>query len=119
MLFQNLDVYKLSLQLAIEVHQLTLKFPKGSGFSLADQMRRAAYSIPCNIAEGALRNNPKEFIQYVGIARGSCAELRTLLAIAEGVEYLADPEDMSAKTERISQMLTALLRTLRRKSETS
>ena len=116
-LFQDLDVYKLSLQLAIDVHHLTLTFPKAGGYSLGDQMRRAANSVPCNIAEGAMRNNPKEFIQYIGIARGSCAELRTLLAIGEGVGYLNEPSDMSIRTERISQMLTALLRTLRRKSD--
>jgi four helix bundle protein len=116
MLFQELDVYKQGLQLAIDVHKLTETFPKGIGFGLGDQMRRAALSIPCNLSEGAMRNNPKEFIQFVGIARGSCAELRTLLAVAEGVGYLKETKDLAVRTERIRQMLTALLNSLRKKA---
>jgi len=115
-LFQNLDVYKLSLQLAIELHKATLTFPKGTGYELGDQIRRASSSVPSNIAEGAMRNSPKEFIQYVAIARGSCAELHTQLAIAQGVGIL-ETGDYQAKVERIGQMLTALLKSLRRKSE--
>ena len=116
LLFQNLDVYKLSLQLAIDLHKATLRFPKGTGYELGDQIRRAASSIPSNIAEGAMRNSPKEFIQYVAIARGSCAELHTQLAIAQGVGIL-EAVEFQAKVERVGQMLTALLKSLRSRSE--
>jgi len=117
-LFQNLDVYKQSLQLAIDIHKASLTFPKGAGYGLADQIRRAACSIPSNIAEGAMRNNPKEFIQFVGIARGSCAELHTLLSISQGVGYM-EGADFQQRVDRIGQMLTALMRSLRSKLDQS
>jgi four helix bundle protein len=116
MLFQDLDVYKLGLQLAIDTHKLTTTFPRREGYGLGDQLRRAALSIPSNISEGAMRNSPKEFIQFIGIARGSCAELRTLFAVAAGVGYIEESEDLLLTTERVRQMLTALITSLRKKS---
>src|ERR1019366_1912804 len=71
MIVQNLEVYKLSLALAIDVYRLTATFPKAETFGLVSQLRRAAVSIPCNMAEGGVRNSPKEFAHFVAIARGS------------------------------------------------
>jgi len=114
-LFQDLDVYKLSVAQAIDVHKLTLAFPKSEGYALADQMRRAAYSIPSNIAEGALRNASREYAHFLGIARGSCAELRTLFTIGHGLGYLGSLQDLESRTEQISKLLTGLHRSVQNK----
>ena len=115
MLYQELDVFKQSVQLASDLHKATLQFPSRGGPALAGQIQRASVSIPSNIAEGAMRNSSKEFIQFVAIARGSCAELLTLLAICDGVGYLAEASDFENRVQRIRQMLTALQNSLRAK----
>jgi four helix bundle protein len=71
---QDMDVFKLSHSLTIEIYKLTEKFPPEEKFGLSAQIRRSAYSIPVNIVEGASRLGTKEYRQFVGIARGSSAE---------------------------------------------
>ena len=70
------------MQLAKAVYQLTAGFPTEERYGLAQQMRRAAVSIPSNIAKGAGRNGAKEYLHFIGIARGSLAELETQLQLA-------------------------------------
>ena len=74
---QRLDVWKKSIDFVKTVYQNTGGFPAEEKFGLVSQMRRAAISIPSNISEGAGRNKPKEFSQFLGIAQGSAAELET------------------------------------------
>lgn len=116
-MIKDLDVYKVSLALAIETYTLTSNFPKSEMFGLTSQIRRAATSIPCNLAEGGARNNPKEFAQFVGIARGSCAELLTLVEIGEGVGYISSSAAVLATIDRVARMLTQLRKSLRAKVE--
>ncbi|MHB8637664.1 MAG: four helix bundle protein [Fimbriimonadaceae bacterium] len=116
-MIQDLDVYKFSLTLAIDVYGLTAHFPKSEEFGLTSQMRRAATSIPCNLAEGAGRNNRKEFAHFVGISRGSCSELQTLVAIAEGVGCLEPSPRIRGEIDRVGRMLTQLRRSLSAKKE--
>ena len=70
------------MQMVEEVYRLTATFPREEQFGLTSQMRRAAISVPSNIAEGAARNGTKELIHFLGIATGSLAELDTQLALA-------------------------------------
>jgi four helix bundle protein len=89
--------------------------PKEEMYSLSDQMRRAAVSIPSNIAEGQDRNSTKEFLSFLYIARGSRAELETQLLICLKVGYFADT-DITAATKslkEIGKMLTALISKLK------
>ncbi|MHB8637329.1 MAG: four helix bundle protein [Fimbriimonadaceae bacterium] len=116
-MIKDLDVYKISVALAIDVYALSSAFPKSEAFGLTSQMRRAATSIPCNLAEGAARNNRKELFHFVGIARGSCAELLTLFEIAEGVGMLAPSPHGRDTVERVARMLTQLQKSLRGKVE--
>jgi four helix bundle protein len=80
---KDLNVWKESMTLAKEVYRLTKNFPKEETFGLVSQMRRAAVSIPSNIAEGAARNSNKEFIQFLHVSLGSLAELETQLLLSK------------------------------------
>jgi four helix bundle protein len=77
-----LEVWKRSIALVKDLYGATSQFPPAENFGLVQQIRRAAVSIPSNIAEGQFRNSPKEFKQFLSIALGSAAELETPLIIA-------------------------------------
>ena len=103
------------MDLAAEVHSITGHFPKDEVFGLVSQTRRAAVSIPSNIAEGAARNSRKEYIQYLYVALGSVAELETQLLLAARLK-LAPNSDVLDRVERVRQLLLGLLRFLKRKA---
>ena len=109
---RDLDVWKVAMDLVSEVYRLTKKYPKEELFSLTSQIRRCAVSIPSNIAEGAARNGKKEFIQFLYIALGSCAELETQLLIARKLDYPGNPVIFD-QLDRIRRMLLGLIRKLR------
>jgi four helix bundle protein len=90
--FQDLEVWKLFIDLAGKLDKLTSKFPPSENFGLTSQMRRAAVSITSNIAEGQGRNSAKEFKQFLAISLGSMAELETQLIIAKEIEHLAQED---------------------------
>jgi len=83
--FRDLQVWQRAMELTIEVYRLTRGFPKEETFGLSSQLRRAAVSIPSNIAEGQGRSNTREFRQFLSIARGSNCELQTQLEIARAL----------------------------------
>jgi four helix bundle protein len=85
--FRDLDVWRLGLDLAEAVYQCTSSFPKSEFFGLTAQMRRAAVSVPSNIAEGRARSSTKEFLQFLSIALGSLAELETQFELAVRLGY--------------------------------
>ncbi len=80
--YQELDVWKISMQLVQEVYKLTKEYPREELYNLTSQTKRAAVSIPSNIAEGIGRNHKKDTIQFLYVARGSLYELQTLLELA-------------------------------------
>jgi four helix bundle protein len=105
--YEDLDVWRRSRQLAVRVCS-SLKDCKDYG--LRDQMTRSAVSVPSNIAEGAERNSQAEFVQFLGYAKGSLAELRTQLMIAGDLLYLqsAEVKSMLDEAEQLSRMLYRL-----------
>ena len=111
---EELDVFKLSHETALTIYKITKTFQEDERFSLSSQMRRAAYSIPMNIAEGAGRLNSGEYRQFAGVARGSTSELKYPLFLAKDPGYIhpQNYEDLRSNCERISQMLTALAKSL-------
>ena len=119
MSYEDLDVYKLSVQLAVEIYSFTTDFPKSELFGLTLQIRRSAVSIPCNLAEGSARNSPKEFNHFVGIARGSCAEPLTLLDISDKIGYSKGTSDLTSKLSTVSRMLTGLSKSLKTKLDST
>jgi four helix bundle protein len=86
--FQDLRVWQAAMTLVPVVYGLTRLLPREERFALGDQARRAAVSVPANIAEGHARKYTKEYLQHLSIARGSLAELHTLLLLAEKLGYL-------------------------------
>ncbi len=108
--FQDLEVWKLSIDLAGKLYKLTNKFPPPENFGLTNRMRRAAVSIPSNIAEGRGRNSAKEFKQFLAFSLGSLSELETQLIIAKEIEYLTqeDLDPFLATLDRTRKMIKGL-----------
>lgn len=100
------------MDLVVDVYKASEGFPREERYSLTDQLRRAAVSIPSNIAEGAARQTKKEFVNYLHMARGSLSELDTLLDIAKRLEYFVvrDWAALDGEMERIDKMLSGLIR---------
>jgi four helix bundle protein len=109
--YRKLIVWQKSFELVKDVYSLTKELPKDEQFGLVSQMRRCAVSIPSNIAEGQQRNNAKEYRQFLGIARGSAAELSTQLLLIQEL-YHEDVIEMLEKAESIQKMLFSLLQKL-------
>jgi four helix bundle protein len=109
---KKLDVWNLAVELVSEVYRVTNSFPAREVYSLTDQIRRAAVSIPSNIAEGAGRHTKKEFVNYLHMAQGSLSELDTQSEIAKRIGYLNESSWLiiDAQMERIDKMLTGLIR---------
>jgi four helix bundle protein len=89
---EDLDVFRLSHSLALEVYRITTSFPSDERFGLVVQMRKAASSIPTNIKEGGHRLSSKEYRQFVGIARGSTGEIKYQLLLAKDLGYISGEE---------------------------
>lgn len=87
---QDLIIWKKSIGLVKEIYLLTQELPNEEKFGLRNQMRRCAVSIPSNIAEGAGRNNVKEFYQFLGIAQGSTYELETQLVLLIELKFIEE-----------------------------
>ncbi|OGG52383.1 hypothetical protein A2851_05020 [Candidatus Kaiserbacteria bacterium RIFCSPHIGHO2_01_FULL_53_29] len=90
--YQDLIVWQRGVELVAEVYRLTRKFPKEEMFGLISQMRRAAVSIPANIAEGFARKHRAEYVQFLRVAFGSGAELETHLILAEKLQFVSRVE---------------------------
>ena len=110
--YKDLKVWVKSIELVAEVYDLVKLLPGEERYGLSDQMRRAAVSIPSNIAEGHGRHTDKEFIKFLSISRGSLFELETHLEICRRLNYM-DASTLSGVGEKIteiSKMLNSLIR---------
>ncbi len=109
---KKLDAWKTAVDLVTEVYRITRLLPDDERYNLTSQMKRAAVSIPGNIAEGAARNTKKEFVNYLYIAKGSLSELDTYLEIGKRLAYYEDAklEATYSIMERIDKMLSGLIR---------
>lgn len=108
--YKDLQVWQKSMRLAKGIYLLTQRFPVEERFGLVSQMRRAAVSIPSNIAEGQARNTTGEFIQYLSYAEGSSAELDTQLHLAIDLGYCSEdnPDDVFHMLTDVQKMLKRL-----------
>ena len=102
------------MDLTTEIYKLVRLLPKEETYALSDQMRRAAVSIPSNIAEGQGRNSDKEFVNFLSVARGSLWELETQIEICERLGYIdnAIKSNIFLTTTEVSKMLNALSNSL-------
>jgi len=112
---KDLRVWKLSMDFVIDVYKVTKDFPVSERFGLTQQIRRAAVSIPSNIAEGAARRNTKEMIQFLYIALASVSELETQLELSRRLGYLKENEQLGNDLISICKMLIKLIRSLQSK----
>ena len=110
--YKQLVVWQKSIELVKEIYKVTDQFPKEELYSLTSQMRRAAISIPSNIAEGYKRKNLKEYLQFLSIANASTAELDTQITIAKELYKHMDFLRSESLLEQIQKMLSVLLRKL-------
>ncbi len=117
--YQDLSVWKKGLDLTEQCYRLTGTFPKEELFGLTSQIRRAAASVPGNIAEGWGRSGTSEYLQFLRVAQGSLKELETYLIVAQRVELLS-PSSLGLALglcTEIGKMLNALMTSLKRKRE--
>ena len=105
-----------AIKLVKDVYKITDKFPTSEKFGLTNQIRRAAVSVPSNIAEGAARNTRKEFINFLSISRGSLSEVETQLIIAKELGYTQNDEIFN-RVEKIFALLGGLINSIRKKNK--
>jgi len=113
--YRDLTVWQRAIDLVPKVYQFLKQFPKEETYALADQIRRAVVSIPANIAEGQGRQSKKEFLQYLAIAKGSLAELDTLLIVAQRLNYLSESDFLTLEKAlaEVRRPLVGLVKSLR------
>lgn len=111
----KLEAWSKAIELVTDVYKSSEKFPKEERYGLTGQIRRAAVSIPANLAEGAGRRSPKEFAHFLSNSQGSASELETELIIANRLGYLDEATfaKLIGQLERIGRLITGLVRHVR------
>ena len=115
-LHRKLLAWQESIALAKQVYAMTAKFPRDDQFALSSQMKRAAISVPSNIAEGAARGSKREFVHFLAIARGSLSELDTQLTLACKLDFASDITPIEAQLDHVFRLLNGLIGSTRRDS---
>jgi four helix bundle protein len=113
-MYKDLTVWQKSYQLTLDVYRATKGFPKEELFGVTSQIRRAAASIPANIAEGNMRQSPKDYQHFIRIARGSMAEVDVWLNLSFDLKYLdaASYQDLAKQCDEVGRMLNGLMKSL-------
>jgi four helix bundle protein len=106
--YKDLIVWQKSIDLVLEIYRITKMFPKEEIYGITNQMRRAAVSIPSNIAEGSARKNHKELLYFLNVAFGSGAELETQIIITKKLELVKMLE-----FEKVNNLLTEVMKMIR------
>ena len=114
----DLDVWKFSMDLVGEIYRISGTFPSSEVYGLTSQIRRAAVSVPSNIAEGAARQGHKEFIQFLYISLGSLSEVETQIILAYRLHYLSGIDTIMERITQIKKMLNGLIAHQKRKGKT-
>ena len=109
----ELKAWQEAMELVKEIYRVTREFPKEEIYGLVSQMRRAAVSIPSNIAEGAARTGTKEFLQFLSISRGSLSEVETQMLIAKSLGYIKNQEHVLEQIDKVFGLLGGLINSLR------
>lgn len=111
---KDLEAWRQSIDLVDTVYRITKTFPHEELYGLVNQMRRAAVSIPSNIAEGAARNSKREFSQFLHVSLGSVSELETQTLISERLGYMDREEALLRQIESVRKLLLGLIKYLRK-----
>jgi four helix bundle protein len=109
--FEDLHAWRLAMDLVVEVYQQSLAWPKDERFGLTSQIRRAATSIPSNIAEGKGRASDRDFIKFLNYARGSLYEVQTQVKVARRLDYLTESaaRALEKQTAEVGKVLNGLI----------
>lgn len=109
----DLKVWQEAMDLVKMIYQSSSSFPESENFGLKSQIRRAAISVPSNIAEGAARTSAKEFLQFLSISRGSLSEVETQMLISKNLGYLKNPDHVMEQIDKVFGLLGGLINSLR------
>ena len=116
--YNDLEIYKLSMQLAIDVYRVTKTFPQDERYGMTAQMRRAAVSVMSNIVEGCSRQSQNDFARFVEIALGSAMEVRSQLELSKHVElfdaFTHNPNEIIDRADHLCKATASFLKILRR-----
>lgn len=112
--YRDLEVWQGAVSLVESVYHATSGFPQDERFGLTSQIRRAAASVPSNIAEGHARSSTRDFLRHLSISRGSLAELETQLLISHRLGYLSSErmDALASECESVGRMLHGLTKAL-------
>jgi four helix bundle protein len=115
--YRKLKAFSLAKALVVQIYQVTRTFPREELFGLTSQMRRAAISVPANIAEGAGRNTLRDYINFLNIAMGSLSELSYYLELSQELGYMNETDHLQigAQCDEASRTLQGLIQALRKK----
>jgi four helix bundle protein len=112
---KDLDFWKTAMDFVTDVYEVTGKFPENERYGLTSQIRRAAVSIPSNLAEGSARSHLKEIIQFLYMSLGSIAELDTQFEIARRLSYISADSTLFLTIERLRKMNIRLIQSYKRR----
>jgi four helix bundle protein len=114
--YKDLIVWQKAMILVKTIYTVTKKYPKEEIYGLTSQLRRAAVSVACNIAEGQARNSTGEFKQFLGVSKGSLAETETLLILSNDLNLISAKEldEINKITEEVGKLLNGLLNSLKK-----
>ena len=112
--FKELLVWQKSIDFVTEIYKITEHFPKYEMYGLTSQIRRASVSVPSNIAEGNSRRSKPDYLQFLKISRGSCAEVETQLLISKNLQFINETQYLKLNQNiiEISKMLNGLINPL-------
>ena len=114
----NLVAWREAISLVKTVYEVSERFPKSETYGLVNQMRRAAVSVPANIAEGVGRIGSRDRIQFLAVARGSLTELDTYAVLAKELGYATDTSGLQESIDSLLGLINGLIQAERRKSTT-
>lgn len=116
--YKSLITWQKAYRLTLALYKSTNKFPKEELYGLTSQLRRAAYSIPVNIAEGYARSSSKEYLHFLTISKGSCAEIETLLLLGRDLGYMSqtDYSQLEVNRAEVAKLLQGVINAVRIKS---
>lgn len=112
--YRDLIVWQMAMKLTKAVYHETRTFPNSERYGIVSQIRRAAVSVSSNIAEGQSRNSTREFLYFLGIAKGSLAELETLIQLASSFKYMEEEEseNLLLQSAQVNRLLWGLQKSL-------
>ena len=110
--FRKIDAWRLADDFAVAIYEASRSFPREELYGLTSQLRRAAYSVPANIAEGASRSSKKDFLHFLYISRGSCSEAHYFIHLSGRLGYLGaqDHDRLDAMASQTGRTLAGLIR---------